>query len=136
MRIRPICSAPEGFYFQASTGSVALPVAGYDYNSDWTPLLAGLSPAEMAASLAAPEPFGLEAESTEFYAGTARVIAGKQPLSGANHPSHRISPSCNLTVHRSKMRAKNSRAAKFFILIARKMSNPDRNSGGGPDGHA
>src|ERR1700687_2305211 len=34
-----------------------LPVAGYDYNSDWTPLLAGLSPARMAASLAAPEPY-------------------------------------------------------------------------------
>ena len=50
-------SAPEGFYFQASNGSVALPVAGYDYNSDWTPLLAGLSPAEMAASLAAPDPY-------------------------------------------------------------------------------
>jgi hypothetical protein len=49
-------SAPEGFYFQASNGSVALPVAGYDYNSDWTPLLAGLSPAGMAASLAAPNP--------------------------------------------------------------------------------
>jgi hypothetical protein len=49
-------SAPEGFYFQASNGSVALPVAGYIYNSDWTPLLAGLSPAGMAASLAAPEP--------------------------------------------------------------------------------
>ena len=46
-------SAPEGFYFQASNGSVALPVAGYIYNSDWTPLLAGLSPAGMAASLAA-----------------------------------------------------------------------------------
>src|SRR6266566_4209606 len=55
VRIRPICSAPEGFYFQASSGSVALPVAGYIYNSDWTPLLAGLSPAEMAASLAAPD---------------------------------------------------------------------------------
>src|SRR5262245_34663900 len=38
-------------------GSVALPVAGYDYNSGWTPLLAGLSPAEMAASLTAPEPY-------------------------------------------------------------------------------
>src|SRR6266540_6052599 len=49
-------SAPEGFYFQASNGSVALPVAGYDYNSVWTPLLAGLSPAGMAASLAAPDP--------------------------------------------------------------------------------
>jgi hypothetical protein len=41
------------FYFQAFDGSVSLPVAGYDYNSDWTPLLAGLSPAGMAASLAA-----------------------------------------------------------------------------------
>src|SRR5260221_5083685 len=50
--------APEGFYFQASNGSVALPVAGYDYNSVWTPLLAGLSPAGMAASLAAPDPYG------------------------------------------------------------------------------
>ena len=49
-------SAPESFYFQASNGSVALPVAGYNYNSDWTPLLAGLSPARMAASLAAPNP--------------------------------------------------------------------------------
>ena len=33
-------------------GSVALPVAGYNYNGVWTPLLAGLSPAGMAASLA------------------------------------------------------------------------------------
>jgi hypothetical protein len=32
------------------------PVAGYDYSSDWTPLLTGLSPARMAASLAAPTP--------------------------------------------------------------------------------
>jgi hypothetical protein len=52
-----MCSASEGFYFQASNGSVALPVAGYNYNSDWTPLLAGLAPAGMAASLAAPEPY-------------------------------------------------------------------------------
>ena len=41
------------FYFQAFNGSVSLPVAGYNYNSDWTPLLAGLSPAGIAASLAA-----------------------------------------------------------------------------------
>src|SRR5262249_2226394 len=41
------------FYFQASDGSVTLPVAGYNYNSVWTPLLTGLSPAGMAASLAA-----------------------------------------------------------------------------------
>ena len=62
----PACSPPctdlaslpanGGFYFQASNESVTLPVAGYDYNSDWTPLLAGLSPAGMAASLAAPDP--------------------------------------------------------------------------------
>src|SRR3954471_11549352 len=45
-----------GFYIQASDGAVARPAAGYDYNSDWTPLLAGLSPAGMAASLAAPDP--------------------------------------------------------------------------------
>src|SRR5258707_14109749 len=32
------------------------PVAGYDCSSDWTPLLAGLSPARMTASLAAPPP--------------------------------------------------------------------------------
>src|SRR3954462_7159203 len=48
---------PGAFYIQASDGSVTLPVAGYDYNSNWTPLLAGLSPAGMAASLAAPDPF-------------------------------------------------------------------------------
>ena len=52
-----MCSASEGFYFQASNGSVALPVAGYNYSSDWTPLLAGLAPAGMAASLAAPDPY-------------------------------------------------------------------------------
>ena len=43
------------FYIWASDGSVTLPAARYDYNSDWTPLLAGLSPAGMAASLAALE---------------------------------------------------------------------------------
>src|SRR3974377_403499 len=57
VRIRPICSALGSFYFQAFNGSVALPVAGYDYNSDWTPLLAGLPPARVAASLAAPDPY-------------------------------------------------------------------------------
>ena len=45
--------ATGDFYFQAFNGSVFLPVAGYNYNSDWTPLLAGLSPAGMAASFAA-----------------------------------------------------------------------------------
>src|SRR3974377_1337779 len=56
VRIKPICSALGSFYFQAPNGSVALPVAGYDYNSDWTPLLTGLSPARTSASLAAPDP--------------------------------------------------------------------------------
>src|SRR3954468_17417444 len=47
---------PTGdFYIPASRGVGALPAAGYDYNSLWTPLLAGLSPAGMAASLAAPD---------------------------------------------------------------------------------
>src|SRR5262245_54739204 len=41
------------FYFQAFDGSVTLPVAGYNYNSVWTPLLAGLPLAGMAAGLAA-----------------------------------------------------------------------------------
>ena len=57
VRIRLERPATGGFYFPAFNGSVSLPVAGYDYNSDWTPLLAGLSPAGMAASLAAPEPY-------------------------------------------------------------------------------
>ena len=59
----PVCSAPctdqtglpaiGAFYVQAFNGSVALPVVGYDYNIDWTPMLVGLSPTRMAASLAA-----------------------------------------------------------------------------------
>ena len=49
-----ISPAIGGFYVRASGGSVTLPAAGYDYNSDWTPLLAGLSPARMTTSLAAP----------------------------------------------------------------------------------
>ena len=48
-----ITPAIGDFYVWASGGSVALPTARYGYNSDWTPLLAGLSPAGMAASLAA-----------------------------------------------------------------------------------
>src|SRR6516165_3597301 len=59
----PGCSAPcpdltgfpaiGAFYFQASNRLVTLPVAGYNYSVDWTPTLAGLSPAGMAARLAA-----------------------------------------------------------------------------------
>src|SRR5215472_12929584 len=50
-----VSPAPEGFYFQASGSLVTLTAAGYNYNIDWTPLLAGLAPARMAASLAAPD---------------------------------------------------------------------------------
>jgi len=46
--------ANGAFYIQAFSGLVALPAAGYNYNSDWTPLLMGLAPTRMAASLAAP----------------------------------------------------------------------------------
>ena len=53
VRIRLEHPAFGDFYIQAFNGSVSLSVAGYNYNSDWTPLLAGLSPAGMAASLAA-----------------------------------------------------------------------------------
>ena len=53
VRIRLERPAFGDFYFQAFDRSVSLPVAGYNYNSNWTPLLAGLSPAGMAASLAA-----------------------------------------------------------------------------------
>ena len=53
VRIRLQRPAFGDFYFQAFDGSVSLPVAGYNYNSDWTPLLAGLPPAGMAASFAA-----------------------------------------------------------------------------------
>jgi hypothetical protein len=31
-----ISPASEAFYIQASDGSVTLPAAGYDYNSNWT----------------------------------------------------------------------------------------------------
>ena len=43
VRIRLERPAFEDFYFQASNGSVALPVAGYDYNSDWTYMRTRLS---------------------------------------------------------------------------------------------
>src|SRR3984893_12953848 len=92
VRIRPTRSALESFYFQASNRSVALPVAGYDYNSDWTPLFAGLSPARMAASLAAPDP------DVTLSRHPARAIARRLPPSieyrvppewEAEEPDHR-----------------------------------------------
>jgi len=50
---RNTCPATGGFYVQAFDGSVTLPIAGYDYDIDWTPMSAGLAPAGMAASFAA-----------------------------------------------------------------------------------
>src|SRR6516162_7465109 len=75
VRIRPtFSSAHGGFYFQAFSRSVSLPAAGYDYNSVWTPLLAGLSPARTAASFAAPtrSPRRRATESMEARQGRAR----------------------------------------------------------------
>ncbi len=46
----------RAFTSRLSASLVTLTAAGYDYNIDWTPMLAGLSPAGMAASLAAPNP--------------------------------------------------------------------------------
>ena len=48
--------ATGGFCVQAFDGAVALTVAGYNYDIDWTPMSAGLTPAGMAASFAAPLP--------------------------------------------------------------------------------
>jgi hypothetical protein len=43
----------RGFYLQASDESVALLIAGYNYDSHWIALSMGLSPIGMTASLAA-----------------------------------------------------------------------------------
>src|SRR3979411_3130719 len=86
VRIRPIRSALESFYFQASNRSVALPVAGYDYNSDWTPLLAGLSPAGMASRLAPPDP------DVTLSRHPARATARRLPPSAEPSGSSRFDP--------------------------------------------
>ncbi len=58
--MRSPCQPPGGFYIRACDGSVTLTVAGYHDDSHWTPLSAGLSPAGIAASVAAPDPHVLE----------------------------------------------------------------------------
>src|ERR1700730_6479859 len=100
VRIRPTRSALESFYFQASNGSVALPVAGYDYNRNRTPLVAGLSPARMAASLAAPDPhyhFKHQRASTEVDAVAASPECNDQGAASSRRamryglsPKHRL----------------------------------------------
>src|SRR5205823_14966698 len=58
------------------------PVAGYDYSSDWTPLLTGLSPARMAASLAAPTPFIHNPDANFSGCTVPRCAPGSQPAVG------------------------------------------------------
>src|SRR3954465_5246547 len=72
-----VSPATGDFYIQASDGSVALPAAGYDYNSHWTPLLGGLSPAGMAASLAAPDLTGFPQPPGAF---TSRLPTSRSPF--------------------------------------------------------
>jgi hypothetical protein len=76
----PGCSAPcadltgfpanGAFYFQAFSGSVALPAAGYNYNSDWTLCWRDFHPQEMAASS-----LHQQSACTEFALGTRPLIA-------------------------------------------------------------
>src|SRR4051794_36719129 len=82
-----VSPATGGFYIQASGGSVALPAAGYDYNSNWTPLLAGLSPAGMAASLAAPDPAG---HSTPTHRSWSRRSSRSSAIAARCRRSQRI----------------------------------------------
>src|SRR4029453_9912139 len=89
-------SAPEGFYFQASNGSVALPVAGYIYNSDWTPLLAGLSPPGMTACPAAPEPSGRKHHETSFDGIGARRHLGNRHDCDADIGARSVAPGLGL----------------------------------------
>src|SRR6516164_3728141 len=88
----PGCSAPctdltgfpaiGAFYFQASNRLVTLPVAGYNYSIDWTPTLAGLSPAGMAARLAARHTFTVDGSAARgpFLEGKAEVRGARSPL--------------------------------------------------------
>jgi hypothetical protein len=69
-----VSPANGGFYIQASDELVTLPAAGYDYNSNRTPLLAGLSPAGMAASFAAPDPV-----VQNYRSGFLRYDSPRQP---------------------------------------------------------
>jgi hypothetical protein len=80
--------AHGGFYFQAFNRSVSLPAARYNYNSVWTPLLAGLSPARTAASFAAPTQvtYGL-CEIALLAAGNHRFGGFQQVTRSSGHGS-------------------------------------------------
>ena len=85
VRIRLQRPAFGDFYFQAFDGSVSLPVAGYNYNSDWTPLLAGLPPAGMAASFAA-RPFSTKVRCGKKAIYLITLSARISRLSGTDRP--------------------------------------------------
>src|SRR5262249_10288796 len=92
------CPANGAFYFQASNGSVALPVAGYDYSGGWTPPLVGLSPTGTTTRLAArlrmmppfPSPpyhaarrvFPVTAGRLAYQAGPSRHVHQLKPAPG------------------------------------------------------
>jgi hypothetical protein len=62
------------------------PSTGYDYNSDWTPLLAGLSPAGMAASLAAlVRPYGPPAQTRSVEGAVGKIGGWECVARNGNH---------------------------------------------------
>src|SRR5262249_15022672 len=65
------------------------PVAGYNYSRDWTPLLTGLSPARMAASLAAPTPAPYWTCTTYSFPVSRRTSSPPTPAtqSGLHRPT-------------------------------------------------
>src|SRR5262249_33520258 len=75
--------ANGGFYFQAFDRSVALPVAGYNYNSVWTPLLTGLSPAGAASVAALVRPCSSPASTRNW-------LVGKNSFQVVGHDQRRL----------------------------------------------
>ena len=97
-------SAPEGFYFQASNGSVALPVAGYDYNSDWTPLLADSHPLEwQLASLHQNPPLTGSARTCPVITSTISAIAASSAAITTHATLLRQRPRLTRPVSRPKL---------------------------------
>jgi hypothetical protein len=74
-------SAPEGFYFQASNGSVALPVAGYIYNSDWTPCMGLFLSRSFSRPIFLPSAVSLFDLKARFFVPTHQ--SGKPSRAGA-----------------------------------------------------
>ena len=82
----------EGGYwgYADMDGRVASPISAYA--AGFVDSLSG--PAAQPRAFRIQSCSELEAEGTEFYTGTERLIATKEPPSSANQPGHRISPSC------------------------------------------